>query len=240
MRLLSPKEITAKKTDRSGLVNRAATLVTAVKREEEKLAVLKKNRKPEREKLEREFQEFIQRTTKRKGELLKEVADLEERREAALEPLDQLEIAIRAREQAVEAEARRLQAQAAEVSQEKEAISAQAAFIEEKQEELANRELAIREQEADTRKRQEQARDGQYQLEHDRAEFEEQVNAKQLELLEHEKRNFDREQALDVIKESLDKRETDLDNYKRQLDDRAATLERGFKELTSKQNGTSV
>jgi chromosome segregation ATPase len=236
MRLFSAKEITKKKTQaESELIDRKIRLAQQVQAETEKLSKIKSYRDPQKEKLAREFEAFASQITERRTTLLKEIEALEARKEKALEPLDRLELELQEREQSVSTAERLIAEQYAKVEEAQEKINTANSFIREKAEELAQREYEIHQQEETLKKQKASITASRNKLEAGQRTFIEESSAKKLAILEQEKRNFEREQELEIIKKTLDTREKDLNNYKRQLDDQRATLDRAWNELRSKQ-----
>jgi DNA repair exonuclease SbcCD ATPase subunit len=235
MRLFSPKEI--KKVVVNDEVRRSVTLKKLIKDNQEDLATLQARLDPKKRKLQEDFQLFFNQITNQKSALLKEVTDLEERQEKALIPLDAKWLELEERDISITSREESVSKREATVQSTQSQLEERIDFLVEKTDELAEQELDLRKQQQTAKEQASLLEGSTRDLNAKWEQFHLQANSKKLELLDHEKRNFDKEQALDVIKESLDKRENDLNDYKRQLDDRAATLERGFVELRTKQDG---
>lgn len=231
MKLLAPKETTrAKQSDE---VRRKLKLDKLVKANQATYEEVKAKTDPKVKQLLKEFDEFTFGIQVKKAALLKQVKDLEDRKAAALEPLDAKWLELEEREVELDQKEEVLIEKQGSLDKLTVSTNQKAELLEEKLDEVADREYKVFHKETELAQREAKIRVGERELAESKDKFKEQVAEKNLELLEHDKKNFDQERLLEVRSETLDQREKDLDIYKLKLDDRAATLEAGFAELRS-------
>jgi hypothetical protein len=140
MRLLSVKEI-SKKDPTDDKIREIKYLDKLIKNSRETWN--KQKLDPEKERIEREFISFNENIQTKKNSLLKEVADLEDRKERALEPLDQKAYELSLRENDLKELEDTLEKKEIEVEKDRGFLIEKSLLIEDKLAEMAEREEKI-------------------------------------------------------------------------------------------------
>lgn len=238
MKLFSPKQVNEvqKKTE-ADLVARKIRVEKLLKKEEAQLSETIEKKKPQIAKLQKDFDAYLLEIRTHKGELLRDVEALESRRDKALEPLDKYSLELDQRDEVLNTQEALIKNRLLKIEKDREELIKRVEFCSDKELELGQREEAVHKLEAAVKAEEEQSRNSLFELNKKWEEYHVTVGDKEQELLNHEKRNFEQESALDAVKEALDEKESNLNILKIQLDDRQATLTRAFEELRNKQNG---
>lgn len=234
MRLLGIKETTKKPDSLTDEVRRSLKLKKLIEENKVDYATLQASLDPRKQKIQKEFDEFVVQINSRKSALISEVTALELRKEKAMEPLDDKWLELQEKEVQLSAREEVVKKQLVGIEADKLQIKEQTLSLNGKEQELIHRDAILMEQEKASDIKAEAIKDQVLQFNKEKAEFNLQATAKEIELMDKENSVTDREKALKITKDSQDKREEDLNNYKKQLDDRQGTLERGFAELRSK------
>lgn len=234
MRILTQKEIKQKPDSLTDEVRKSLKVKRLIEDNKQNYDQLRASLDPRKEKLQKEFNEFVTHINKRKSELFAEVESLEKRREKALEPLDDKWLELQEKEVLLTDFEKHLKKQALSVETDKEQVKEQLAYISGKEQELLTRESSISKKEKESSEREIEGKKIVAALSKNIQEFRETVKSTESRLSVREKIVEDKENSFGLIDIAQDKREKDLDTYKARLDDRAATLDRGFQELNNK------
>lgn len=164
MRLLSPQElIDEKQRQFDTQIRKGILLQKEIDKRERSLRISQQDYTPEKQILQKDFDQFVQKITEKKSELLRELASLETRKEIALEPLDNIRQEIAEKESELAKTKRQAEAEKSIIAQkteellktQKEADAVKKSLFEWSSnldtlnKDLRQREIEIRKQEAD-------------------------------------------------------------------------------------------
>lgn len=235
MKLFSPKEV--KKADLKDGVRESIYLNKRLKAEQDEWNNRKLTLDPEKQRLEREFLSFSKNIQDKRSSLLKEVSDLESRKEKALESLDTKWYDLEVRGVELEQQAQVVQAKEREVRAAKEELVEQLMLTDDKLFDVKNRELALISKETALKQQQDFQAESQNALNAKWQEFWISSGQVQTDLLEQNKQLTAKTESIKAREDLLVQEREELDTLRRQLNDRQQTLERAWNELRTKQHG---